>query len=111
VSIFLHVLAAMFALGCFGGTLWLARSVADEESRLGAALALLVGIPLAVFIGALPFVLIAQGASPNLVTLKKNEWACTSAHTQVVTSYTMSNRTMIPIVTSHKVCDAYGRTR
>lgn len=109
MTVVLYILAAMFSLGCAAATVWLLYTLWQEESPVAAVIAGLIGVPLAVFLVALPFFIIAKRNSPVLATLHKGEWTCTAMHHATTTTYVMSGKVLIPITTSHSVCDEYRR--
>lgn len=104
------VLAAMWSLGCVGGPLWMAVTSIREGDRAIGLACLTIGFPVGSLLACLPWAFMTQANSPDLVTLKKNEWACVASHTQttMVASSTGKITTMIPVTTT--ICDAYGRT-
>lgn len=109
LNYFAVVLAAMWSLGCFflplKGVYHLWQ---DNETALCLAL-LLIGWPLCIVIGILPWMVYAENQSPDLATLKKNEWTCSQSHTVVTTTMIMAGKTMVPVVTSHQECDQYNK--
>ena len=107
---FVYLLCVLWSLGCFGLPLWAGFSMVRDPWDRGMGIAiLLLGWPIGCFIAVLPWAFIAQERSPDLATLKKNEWACSASHTQITTTYVMVGKVMTPMVQSHQVCDQYNR--
>lgn len=102
-------LAVLWSVGCFSLPLWAVWSMWDEDEKGMAAATLLIGLPIGCLIAVLPWAFIAEQRSPDLATLKKNEWFCSSSHTVVTTTMVMSGKVMIPVTQSHQVCDQYQR--
>jgi hypothetical protein len=105
-----YVLAAMWTLGCIGAVIAVTGLLWTDGSRIPAFLCLATGLPVAVVCGALPWVIAADEAGPDLATLTKDEWRCTAQHTRTSTSYIMSGKVLVPVTSTHEVCDQYGRT-
>jgi hypothetical protein len=98
------MLGLLALLGCFLWMLW------NEEGSLATAIAAMIGLPLICGFGYAIFGAIGDRDSPILAELHKGEWACTSAHIQVITTYVSTGKVMVPVVSSYKVCDAYARS-
>lgn len=107
---FTLLLCCFWSAGCFGLPLWGAWTMIQDSYDRGTGIAtLLIGWPIGCFLATLPWTLIAQEQSPDLATLKKNEWFCTAHHTVVTTTMVMSGKVMVPVTSSHQVCDQYNR--
>lgn len=101
------ILMVMWSAGCVGLTVYLVWFLFDEGDNGMAVAALLLGLPFAVVIAALPWGVMADIRSPDLVTLKKGDWGCTTSHSE--TSMILAGKVLVP--TTRRVCDGYGRTR
>lgn len=106
---FVCILAAMFSTGVMGVAAYCVFSLVSEDEWALVAVAFLVGLPIAIIVALAPWALIGDETSPDLATLKNNEWFCSAKHTAVTTTLIMSGKTMVPVVTSHVVCDQYNR--
>jgi len=105
-----YALSAMWAVGCFVLPLWGAWVFFREGDTAPALGVLFIVFPLCVLMGAAPWAFIKQGASPDLATLKKNEWVCTEAHYVTTTTYVKSGSVLVPVTSRSEVCDQYNRT-
>ena len=65
----------------------------------------LICIPSSMVLIYVPFYFYNIDKSPNLVTLKKEDWHCTKYHN--VTTMVLSGKVFVPITT--QVCDQYGK--
>jgi hypothetical protein len=106
IEVFLTILGTMWFIGCFGLPLYGVLTLwNDGENGMALAL-LLIGWPIGVFMGALPWAFYADAQDPHL-SLNKTEWVCTSRHSQTTTTFVMSGKVMIPITSTRQVCDQY----
>jgi hypothetical protein len=102
------ILAVMWSAGCFGLPLWAAWSLWDDYEQGMAIAVLLIGWPLAVIVGILPWAAYADSQDPH-ISLNKTEWVCTARHSMTTTTFVMSGKVMVPITSTHQVCDQYNR--
>lgn len=104
-----YALAGLWFLGCTVLPLYAAVSLfQDRDTGLGAAV-LLIGFPLGCLIAVLPVALIEESQSPDLATLKKNEWVCSASHSVSTTTYVKSGSVMVPVTSRHQECDVYSK--
>ena len=97
-----YILATMWSAGCIIAPLWGAWSVWRNDGHLLVALVITtLVLPLGVAGAVAPWAFIVQEQSPDLATLKKNEWVCTASHQQTV----LIGR----VVSQQTVCDQYSR--
>lgn len=108
-----YTLSALWSIGCAGAFIAGFRAVWSEHYGgfpWGAMLMLFgLGLPLCFIMGILPWSFIAYEQSPTLATLKKSEWVCTAEHPETTTTYIQSGKVMVPMTSTHMVCDQYGR--
>ena len=104
-----YILASMWLVGCVVAPLWAAIVTWQDDDNLICFLVLSIGLPLGCLLGILPWALIAENRSPDLATLKKNEWVCSASHVESSTTYVMSGKIMVPITSNDTVCDQYNR--
>jgi hypothetical protein len=106
--IFLAILGVMWSVGCFLLPLWAVWTMFDEGDTGLAAAMLLIGFPICVLLGCLPWAFYAEEQDPKL-HLNKTHWSCTASHNQTTTTYVMSGKIMVPITSTQRVCDQYSR--
>jgi hypothetical protein len=99
----------MWSIGCTIGLIGVIWITIDDRDYGLTALALFLGGPVAIIIGALPWMFLEDASSPNLATLKKGEWVCTNSHTVVTGVPISTGKTTTIMPQSHKVCDSYTR--
>lgn len=107
MSWLLTILGWGWAIGCIVIALLVLKWLWCEESPLISICVGLILTPLALLMAALPYLIYAQETSPDLATLKRNEWVCTATRTR--TTYVLVNRTMTPIISNE--CITYNRIR
>jgi hypothetical protein len=108
-DILVGVLTVLWSVGCVLLPLWGTVTLFREGDRGMAASLLLIGFPIGCLFATLPWAFISEQKSPDLATLKKNEWRCSTSHTVVSTTYVMSGKVMIPITSSHQECNQYDK--
>jgi len=102
-------LMIMWSVGCIGGCLLIAvGGFSDGDLGLGFAVTLL-GLPIAVLLGLLPWAIAEDMASPDLVTLKKADWVCSTSHNVTSMTPVSTGKTTIMVPTTQSVCDTYSR--
>lgn len=109
MTYFIYLLSALWSIGCIGLVVWCVVWLFDEEGPLIAFFIGCVALPIGVLLAVLPWAAIEDASSPDLVTLKKNAWFCSASHTVVTTTMVASGKVMVPVTTSHQVCDRYDR--
>ena len=106
---FVYLLTTLWSLGCFGLPLWAAWSLWDDGDN-GLAVAIgLMAWPIGCLLAVLPWAFISEAQSSDLATLKKNEWFCSQSHPVTTTTYVKSGSVMVPVTSTHQVCDQYNR--
>lgn len=106
--IIVYILAGLWSLGCLIGLLALCASMVFDyggPNWFGLALSLTFGIPVAFLLGIAPWALLAYQASPDLVTLKKVDWACSASVES--TTYVQSGNVLVPVTSED--CVQYSR--
>lgn len=81
------------------------------DSLLAGSLMIFVGGPLFFVMAALPWAFWSEQSSPDLVTLKKDAWACVASHTETTMVPISTGKTTTMVPQMHSVCDQYGRVR
>lgn len=57
---------------------------------------------------AVCMVFISTSQKPTF-TLIKEEWVCNRSHNETTTTMIMSGKVLVPIISTHSVCDNYSR--
>lgn len=68
----------------------------------------LVGVVLVALLIFIPYALYTESKKPGF-ELKKDEWHCEQSHTVTTTTFIMSGKTMVPIISSHQECTQWNR--
>lgn len=96
---------AYFFMVAFGLTVmaaWLYMTLEIGRSgKLAAAVMVFIVGPMAVLFIVLPWQIYDYHQSPDLATLKKDEWACIASRTEPAL--------VGKVIVNKVVCDAYGR--
>lgn len=92
-----YTFAVLWSAGCVIGAVSAIYYCFKDESIILGILAVCLLLPLCLLLAALPWAFAADMNSPDLVTLKKNEFECK------VGEYRGSGKNR------HYVCDVYGR--
>jgi len=102
-------LAALFTFGCVVMPVYAAIWLWNDRERGPAIVCMTIVWPITIVIGALPWLAYADSQSPVLATLHKNEWLCAASHSVTTTTYVKSSNVLVPMTTTHQVCDQYAR--
>lgn len=106
---FFMALATLWSAFCFLAPLYGFINLWMENDKALSLLLLCIVWPLCIILAFIPWQFYIQEKSPDLVTLKKNEWFCSQQHSEVTTSMIMTGKVMVPVTTTHEVCDQYNR--
>ena len=105
--IIVWILGAMWAVGSLAAIGYFLFDMC--ETKPGLVVGWLLGIPIWTLCGLGPLALINHESGPQLATLLKSEWHCSSAHEETTTTYVQVGKAMVPSTSTTSVCDAYGR--
>lgn len=105
-----YFLAAAWSLTIIGAWLYATAEMWDESIGIGVIFTFVVG-PLAFLMACLPWAIMQDETSPDLVTLKKGEWACVSQHSETTMVPISTGKTTTLVPQTNSVCDQYGRIR
>lgn len=103
--IVIQILMALWTLGVVLGYVLSLRALWQEGEKRVTAVTLLLGLPVAFFMAAAPWMIMENEKSPIVESLRKSEWQCTAHST--ITTYVMVGKVMTPMTT--EVCDRYDR--
>ena len=105
-----YTLLGMWSVGCIGGALyWAISNILTPYDRAVGFMVLFTGLPIAAFMGLLPWAVLADMQSPDLATLKKGEWTC--SQTRIVNGMmpVVSGKTTTMVPTTSTECIQYSR--
>lgn len=107
--ILVYILSAAWSLGCIAAVIAIVAYLWGDETPIMAGVVGLIGLPFAAVLALLPWAAIDDMQSPDLVTLKKGDWACSAQHTETGSTVMSTGKTTMVLPTSHSVCDQYSR--
>lgn len=82
------------------------KAAGDGMGLLSFGLAVIFAA-MALFFVLIPFAVLQEENSPDLATLKKKDFICTSSHKE--TTWVMAGKVLVPL--TNEVCDQYGRVQ
>ena len=82
--IILYLLSALWSFGCIALPLYMVVTLWRDGDHILSVILAAIALPIAFLLGAVPWALIAEQASPDLAVLKREEWVCANSTTTYV---------------------------
>jgi len=102
-----YVLATLWAVGLFAVCVYFTQDICN--TNIGKFFTACLLLPIWVIMGLAPFAFIHHQTGDVEATLLKSEWQCSGGHNETSTSFVQSGKVMVPITSTHFVCDQYNR--
>jgi hypothetical protein len=105
----LYFLAVLWAGGTLGACIAMGMDRYVADTAIGKTIFFAIVLPVWCILGVGPIFLIKHETGPELAVLLRSDWECSASHNVTSTTYVQSGKIMVPMTSTHSVCDLYGR--